>query len=151
MKKTVLLLLSLLLIFICCSVSAASPAKAAPDPEMPAEAFADSDDDAEICMVLAALRKQPHPTFTTNKDNLDTVWIFYTNGEFLQFVDMDQEICLFSCGTYAPISDRELAIHRTGKYMEGAGFGPYSSIHPYTLHVDEYTLLYDDVLQVEIP
>ena len=143
MKKIILLLLSLSLIFICCGAFAALaeelPLESLPSP---VEAFAISDSGSEVCMILAALRKQPHPTFTTNKDNLDTVWIFFNNGEFLQYVTMDQEIRLFSCGTYSPITDKELDIHRTGKYMEGAGFGPYRSVHPYILHVDEYVLLF---------
>lgn len=148
MKKIVLLLLSLSLIFTYC-IASITPAEELPSLASPAVPFSISDNDSEVCMILAALRKQPHPTFTTNKDNLDTVWIFFNNGEFLQYVTMDQEIRLFSCGTYSPITDKELDIHRTGKYMEGAGFGPYRSVHPYILHVDEYVHLFAG--QKEVP
>ena len=134
MKKIVLLLLSLFLIFTYCGTSKTPAEELLPDYLASPE--------SEVCMILAALKKQPHPTFTTNKDNLDTVWIFFNNGEFLQYVTMEREIRLFSCGTYSPITDEEFDIHRTAKYMEGAGFGPYRSVHPYTLHVDEYVLLF---------
>ena len=150
MKKIVLLLLSLFLIFTYCGASKALSEGFLPDYLVsPEDAFSVSDNSSEVCMILAALRKQPHPTFTTNKDNLDTVWIFFNNGEFLQYVTMDQELRLFSCGTYSPITDEELDIHRTGKYMEGAGFGPYRSVHPYILHIDEYVLLFAG--QKEVP
>ena len=108
---------------------------------LPAGEFSASDEAGEVLMVFAAQRKQPHPTFTTNKDSLDTVWIFFADGDFRQFVIMDGVFALFSSGTYSQGPESHIEINRTRKYMEGAGLQDYSSVHPYTLDTEEYVQL----------
>jgi len=102
----------------------------------------------EIAAILAARNKQPHPTFTTKKDSLDTVWVLFANGDFVQYVTMDDELRIFSRGTYSRNEDQSIHITRTQKYMEGAGLREYHSVHPYTLDPDAYEQLDADNPQV---
>jgi hypothetical protein len=69
--------------------------------EMSAQAPVQASERLEVLAIFAGCNKQAHPTFTNNADNLDTIWILFTNGEFSQFVVMDGIYQLFSCGTFA--------------------------------------------------
>lgn len=124
MKKAAqMIIMMVLAVLLCTSVHAA-----------PAGEFPTGYDEGRVQMILAGRRMQVYPV---EKDSLDTVWIFFEGGEFRQFVIMEQEVRMFSCGRFA-LEDGEVLIERTGKYMEGAGFGEYRSVHPYVMDVEEY-------------
>jgi len=133
MKK---IILSVLSVFIVLTITRAVYAMPAGETQSPAD-----NEGVSVTAVLSAVNKQPHPTFTTDINNLDTVWIFFDDGSFKQFVNMDDQILMFSCGTCSGESDNTIIINRTRKYMEGAGVRDYSSVHKYILNTDEYTEL----------
>ena len=133
-EKMVLSVLLLLLILIMHTTVFARPAQeVSPYPE----------EGAHILAVFAGHNKQPRPTFTAVNDSLDTVWVFFTDGLFRQYVRMDGDIMLYSCGQFDDSTGdfSDVNIIRTQKYMEGAGFLDYRSIHPYRFHGAEYVQL----------
>ena len=65
---------------------------------------------------------------------------------------MDQKARLFSEGTYhCSMNDESIIrINRTRKYMEGVGLQDHSSVHPYTLDLDEYLHIDGKMLKHDI-
>lgn len=127
MKKAAqMIIMMILAVLLCTSVYA-----------VPEGEFPTGYDEGRVQMILAGRRMQVYPI---EKDSLDTVWIFFDSGEFRQFVIMEREVRMFSYGRFA-LEDGEVLIERTGKYMEGAGFGEYRSVHAYVMDVEEYALV----------
>ena len=103
--------------------------------------------DRKVAAVFYGCDKQPHLGSDGDQKNLDTWWIYYTDGTFEQFAIMDDDpadrVVLFSEGEYQLREGSSFAyehageadyitIHRTKKYTRG-GLTSYDSIHEYEL------------------
>ena len=85
---------------------------------------------------------------------LDTLWVYYSDGTFEQFAAIDDQLVLFSKGTYAFAEDGDfiyevdetdhgdIIITRTHKYQAGAGLDAYESEHTYDLGTLGFDPLY---------
>ena len=96
--------------------------------------------------VTAVFAKEDAQAYTEadgDKEKLDTIWIYYSDGTFEQFVELDDEIALFSMGTYAlteggdfVFEDNEsvvnITIRRSHKFRGGL-LEEYLSEHTYDL------------------
>ena len=128
MKKTIAILLSVMLMLSL--PGAALAAEEAPE-------------GADIAAVFAQQKKQPFARANGSIENLNTVWIYFTDGSFVQYAFIDGEYVVFSEGNYslpngsdfhkAEDESNEIVIGRTAKYADGKGLQPYSSEHTYRL------------------
>ncbi len=96
--------------------------------------------------VIAIYTKEDAQAYSAGsgeKENLDTSWIYFSDGTFVQFAEFNDTLLLFSNGTYAlneggDFIEEEgedavyLTIKRSQKYQNGALSG-YSSEHTYNL------------------
>ena len=105
--------------------------------------------------VFAGVERQP----ITDEDGdiiteEDTIWIYYSDGTFEQFVDLDGKTVLFSTGTYefseggdftyeeGASSNGKITIVRNKKYQSGLGLAPYHSSHTFDLGTLGFTQVY---------
>lgn len=97
---------------------------------------------------------QPFTKEDGDQEMLDNIWIYYTDGTFEQFAEVDDTLVLFSTGTYEfpenssflyTVSDTvngEIIIRRAQKYQAGTGLGEYDSEHIYDLKTLEYIQIF---------
>jgi len=98
------------------------------------------DNTAEDQELLAAYMQADKQLFVRtdgSQEYLPTVWFYYSDGTFEQFVVHNElDDVLFSTGDYKT-SDSTFAdgavltVHRTQKYQDGTGLAPYDSLHDY--------------------
>lgn len=153
MKKRIRIILFMIFVLMISFYAAACPAAANEGPSAAAnEEVPGITADADVLAVFAAQKKQPRAMLTTQKSNLDTIWILLTDGTFRQYVIMNDVLQMFSCGTYnrdeaqralssENAQDKDITVNRTYKHMEGAGLRRYSSVHTYILKSAEYAVL----------
>ena len=94
-------------------------------------------DDRELRAVYMQADKQLLVRTDGTEEYLPTVWFYYSDGTFEQFV-VHSELpdMLFSSGDYktsdSTFSDGAvLTVHRIRKYQDGTGLAPYDSLHDY--------------------
>lgn len=92
------------------------------------------------------LDKQLYIDEMGDKDMLDTCWIYYNDNTFEQYAELDDEIVLFSTGTYKLVDGGDfiyemnesdfgdIIINRDQKYKAGEGLVAYASSHRYDLN-----------------
>lgn len=105
------------------------------------------DNDRYIVSVYAKESAQPYKGY----DNLDTIWVYYSDDTFEQYAELDDDIVLFSTGTYELIDGddfyfeegepMDIIISRNQKYQNGA-LSEYSSEHTYDLGTLGFEQLY---------
>ena len=141
MKKAICILFSLVLLL-----------------SLPLTAFAETGEEpaesAEVAAIFAQQEKQPFTTAEGSIRFLDTIWIYLTDGSFVQYAVLDEEPVVFSIGSYRfenggsflPVGDEDaggsLVITRTAKYADGVGLQEYSSEHSYALRDLGFRQLY---------
>lgn len=105
--------------------------------------------------VAALFAKEDAQSYTErdgDRENLDTLWVYYTDGTFDQYAEEDDKLVLFSTGTYSLSegdfvygNDEEdygdITIVREMKYRDGK-LSAYSSVHTYDLGSLGYVQLY---------
>ena len=86
---------------------------------------------------------QPYTEEDGDEEMLDTIWVYYDDMTFEQFAEVDEDITLFSEGTYAFTDGSDfvydekdanpggIIITRTQKYQTGKGLAAYDSTHEY--------------------
>ena len=87
---------------------------------------------------------QPFTEPDGDEEMLDTIWVYYDDMTFEQFAEIDEEIFIFSEGTYAFTDGSDFVydekeanpggviITRTQKYQAEKGLSPYDSTHEYS-------------------
>lgn len=140
MKRAISFLVALILLL-------AFPLTAYGEPVLP-------NDGVDIAAIYAQQEKQPFTRAGGNILFLDTIWIFLTDGTFVQYAFLEDDPIVFSLGTYRfedggsflPV-DKDadggsLIITRSAKYAAGTGLANYSSEHSYSLKNLGFTELY---------
>ncbi len=107
---------------------------------------------AETANVEAVFVKDEGQMFVQENGSismLDTAWVYYSNLTFEQYAIIDDEVILFSQGTYRfeegsdfdpSNSEKDLIyITRSTKYNAQDGLQPYQSEHLYDLYNLGYT------------
>jgi len=101
--------------------------------------------------------KQPYVNTDGSNEMIDTEWIYYTDGTFEQYAEVNDRIVLFSTGTYELAEGDDfvyedgkenqctITINRDKKYRAGKGLEEYTSSHTYDLG----TLGFDQVLLID--
>ena len=108
-----------------------------------------------VCVeaVFLGIQKQPLTLEDGTVTDVDTIWIYYSDGTFELFATVDNHTVLFSVGTYAfeeggdfiYMEDGDLGditINRTEKYVPGQGLAEHESSHTYDLATLGFTQLY---------
>ena len=96
-------------------------------------------EDLKLVAVFMHGEKQKLVHTDNTEEFLPTIWLYYEDGTFQQYVSMaDAEDVLFSTGDYTISGDfltdkSVLTIHRTQKYQDGAGLTDYDSTHDYEI------------------
>ncbi len=74
---------------------------------------------------------QPYTCTDGDKEQLDTIWIYYSNGTFVQYAELQDNLEFFSSGTYE-LTENEISllVKRSQKYQLGK-LSEYSSEHIY--------------------
>ncbi len=150
MKKALLLIaLSLVLtLFVSCATKSGT--------------VSDGDKTRVISSIFTKEEGQSYVEKDGEMDYLDTMWIYYTDGTFEQFVEHDDTVILFSKGAYSltggdfVYEDGEkdfgdITIKREMKYV-GGKLTSYSSVHTYdlgSLGFDQLYVLDDESKTVE--
>ena len=107
----------------------------------------------EVAAMFAAPDIQPYTEADGNKEMLDSIWIYYTNGTFEQFADIDGSVLLFSAGTYELLNEANFVYENTDsgngqiiirreKKLSANGLESYQSEHTYDLGTLGFTQLY---------
>ena len=151
MKKPVSVLL-LLALMLCLSAGAFAQA---PEPApLPPLVTVRPAPDVDVAAVFAQKNNQPFTRESGRIVNLDSIWIYFTDGTFDQFVLIDDLPVLFSQGNYrfenggsfifAPDAKDfgDIVISRTMKYDALKGLVPYESEHTYALNTLGFNQLY---------
>ena len=68
----------------------------------------------EVATVFAAPDIQPYTEADGSQEKLDTIWIYYTDGTFEQFAEVDDKALLFSNGTYELVGDADFVLENNG-------------------------------------
>jgi len=87
------------------------------------------------------------------QEKLDSVWVFYADGSFEQFAKVEDEVLLFSAGTYELLEDADFVYENPGKEngqiiirrekkRTPQGLEDYRSEHTYDLGTLGFTQLY---------
>lgn len=109
---------------------------------------------SRVAAVFAAADIQPWADEDGETDHLDSIWVYYTDGTFEQFAEMDDRVLLFSSGSYELPGNadfisgnrdgekEEIVIRREKKYAAGKGLADYQSEHTYELGTLGFTQLY---------
>lgn len=108
--------------------------------------YAYDNDSRRVEAVFYGIEKQPFVESDGEREMLDTVWIYFNDMTFEQYAWLDDEMVLFSTGTYA-FSDGgdfiyeaeeksfgDITLSRREKYQAGKGLSPYESTHTYDLN-----------------
>jgi len=109
--------------------------------------------DVEVAAMFAAPDIQPYTEADGNKVMLDSIWIYYTNGTFEQFADVDDSVRLFSAGTYELLNEASFVyensdagngqiVIRREKKLNANGLEDYQSERIYDLGTLGFTQLY---------
>ena len=97
----------------------------------------------DVSAIFSGIDKQPSGG---SDEMVDTIWIYYDNGTFYQYAEIDKEMILFSQGNYhfenngnfidgqKDSSKGQIVINRNKKYQYGKGLLDYSSLHTYDLY-----------------
>lgn len=107
----------------------------------------------EVAAMFASPDIQPYTEADGDKEMLDSIWIYYTNGTFEQFADVDNSALLFSTGTYELLNEADFVydnsdasngqiIIRREKKLNVNGLEDYQSEHTYDLGTLGFTQLY---------
>ena len=109
---------------------------------------------AQVAAVFAASDIQPFLKQDGDQENLDSVWVYYTDGTFEQFAEVNDQVLLFSSGTHEFVGDAdfiyenpgegngEIIIRRAKKLTTEDGMQDYTSEHTYQMGTLGYTQLY---------
>ena len=54
----------------------------------------------QVTAIFAAPDIQPYVEEDGDQEDLDSIWVFYSDGSFEQFAEVDDSVLLFSTGTY---------------------------------------------------
>ena len=104
-----------------------------------------------VSAIFVGIDKQP---FSGKRDAIDTIWIYYDNGTFEQYAEVENELVPFSEGVYhfenngnfvdgeKDHSKGQIVINRNKKYQIGKGLAEYSSLHTYDLYSIGYEPIY---------
>ena len=98
----------------------------------------------EVAAMFASPDIQPYTQADGNKEMLDSIWIYFTDGTFEQFADIDDSALLFSAGTYELLNEANFVydnsdasngqiIIRREKKLNVNGLEDYQSEHTYDL------------------
>ena len=109
--------------------------------------------DVEVAAVFAAPDIQPYIEADGDQEKLDSIWVYYTNGIFEQFAEVDDSVLLFSAGTYELLNDANFVYEDSGtgngqiiirreKKLSSNGLEDYQSEHTYDLGTLGFTQLY---------
>ena len=108
----------------------------------------------DVVAVFAGIDKQPITEEDGDKDNVDTIWVYYSDNTFEQFALVDDKSVLFSIGTYELSGGEDfiydgqdknggtITINRTKKYDSVRGLVDHESSHTYELYTLGFTQLY---------
>ncbi len=140
MKKSMLLAVAMTLVICLLSVSCAT------------KALPEKDEERTVVAVFAKEDAQAYTYSDGERDYLDTLWVYYSDGTFRQYAELGDDVVLFSCGTYSLVdgdfiygSDEEdfgdIVIKRERKYVNGE-LTDYSSEHTYDLGSLGFVQLY---------
>lgn len=143
MKKQIPILVAVLLVVL----SAACLAEADNETSHPPKT------NVEVVAMFAAPDIQPYTEADGNKEMLDSIWIYYSNGSFEQFADVDDSVFLFSAGTYELLNEANFVydnsdadngqiIIRREKKLNPNGLEDYQSERTYDLGTLGFTQLY---------
>ena len=114
---------------------------------LPSAAFATTEapEGADVISAFADQRKQPFTRKDGIIENLDTIWVYFTDGSFVQYALIEDTPVVFSEGTYEFEKNGDFLLHesegdcgdivlrRSSKYVDGEGLKDYSSEHTYRL------------------
>ena len=109
--------------------------------------------DIEVAAMFAAADIQPYTEADGNMKMLDSIWIYFTNGTFEQFADVDDSVRLFSAGTYELLNEANFVyensdagngqiVIRREKKLNANGLEDYQSERIYDLGTLGFTQLY---------
>ena len=110
--------------------------------------FTPEDPDRQVAAVFYGVDKQPYTEDDGDQEMLDTWWIYFFNGTFVQFAIEDDVVVLFSEGTYTLAENGSfcyettpeedvITIQRTKKYVSDS-LQEYASSHDYELSALEF-------------
>ena len=112
---------------------------------------------ADVAAVFAAQQKQPFTRADGSVTNQDTIWIYFTDGSFVQYALIDDEHVVFSEGNFALSEGADflfeeneadygtITISRTMKFQPGLNYSEYASEHSYGLKTLGFTQLVLDM------
>lgn len=107
-----------------------------------------------VAAVFAAPDIQPYTDGDGETDQIDSIWIYYTDGTFEQFAEVEDHVVMFSSGTHELLGDadfvfspsdgdrEEIVIRREKKYSHDKGLAEYHSEHTYQTGTLGFTQLY---------
>jgi len=109
--------------------------------------------DVEVAAMFAAADIQPYTEADGNLKMLDSIWIYFTDGTFEQFADVDDRVRLFSAGTYELLNEASFVYENSGagngqiiirreKKLNANGLEDYQSERTYDLGTLGFTQLY---------
>lgn len=160
MKKGPAFFLSMLLIFIAVCASFAFAEETAGSPPLPPFVR----ENTKVVAVFAAGLAQPLQRFdsASEPDMIDTIWIYYDNGTFVQFAQIDHLFDYFSEGTYSfgnggsffideSTKNGTITINRAKKHSTKEGRPTeYISSHEYVLGSLGFKQLYGPTVEKEV-
>ncbi len=103
--------------------------------------------------MFAAADIQPYTEASGETEKLDSIWIYYTDGAFEQFAEVDDSALLFSAGTYELVDDADFIYENPGagngqiiirreKKLNANGLEDYQSENTYELGTLGFKQLY---------
>ena len=115
----------------------------------------------KLVSIFSGPEKQPFDEIDkednkTEKEMIDTWWLYFDDNSFEQYAEVDDNPELFSIGTYEftnngsfdymsdPEDQGDIIINRTKKYADGKGLVKHESSHHYTLE----TLGFDQLVAI---
>jgi len=160
MKKGLALFLSLVLLVSAVFASFAFAEETAESTPPPLPPFVR--ENTKVVSVFAAGLAQPLQRADSEQEMIDTIWIYYDNGTFVQFAQIDHQFDYFSEGTYSfgnggsffideSTKNGTITINRAKKHstMEGR-ITEYVSSHEYVLGTLGFRQLYGPTVDKEV-
>ena len=103
------------------------------------------DKDKKAVTMFAGHNKQPYEEADGDQEQVDAWWVFYSNGTFEEYAEIDDEIVAFSTGSYELEEGGDfnyegkgeypgvITINQTKKYIAGQGLTDFVSTHSFEL------------------
>ena len=91
-----------------------------------------------VAAVFVAPDKQKFTTASGEEITIPTLWVYFADGTFEQYANIDGEDVLFSAGDYKidgsfDTNGSTLTLHRVKKYDAAKGLAEYDSTHDYKI------------------